>query len=200
MTLHTELALHDRHTDEFVRATLLERVDQIYAARTDGQWLTFAASEAARASLAGCPMPEHVHWRWERKVAPTAHLLPYPTLAIECEGVAQGLMLLKTDGEFARLPSELGRPLVYIMFLAAAPWNLPTAMQPRFAGVGTAMLRAAIEISLDLEFKGRIGLHALPQSDSFYERQGMTLFGPDPDKENLNYFEMTPAQAAALIR
>jgi hypothetical protein len=194
------LALHDRHADEFVQATLIERIDREYAARTDGQWLTFAAAEAARASLAGAPMPEHAHWRWERKVARVAHLLPYPTLSVECEGVAQGLMLLKTDGEVARLPAELTRPLVYVVFLASAPWNLPTALRPRFRGVGTSLMRAAVEISLDLGFKGRIGLHALPQSEPFYDQVGMTALGRDVDKENLNYFEMAPAQAAAFIR
>lgn len=66
-----------------------------------------------------------------------------PTLAIECNGETQGLMLLKTDGHFAMLPEQLDKPLVYVTYLASAPWNLPGVLeQPRFSGVGTVMMRS----------------------------------------------------------
>lgn len=198
-----EVALEDRHAGHIVPARLIERIDVAYARRTDDLWLTFLTAEVAKAHAGGLtlPLPQHAHWRWERKVAMVGHLLPYPTLAIEFEGDAQGLMLLKTDGEFARLPGELGKPLVYVVFLATAPWNLTSVVaRPRFRGVGSVLLRAAVEISSDLGFKGRLALHALPQSEVFYERLGMTALGNDPKKENLKYFEMTPGQADAFIR
>jgi len=198
-----EVALEDRHAGHIVPATLVERIDVTYARRTDDLWLTFLAAEVARARAAATSLslPEHAHWRWERKVAAAGHLLPYPTLAIEFESEAQGLMMLKTDGEFARLPGETGKPLVYVVFLATAPWNLPAVVaRPRFRGVGTVLLRAAVETSLDLGFKGRLGLHSLSQSEPFYAGLGMTALGNDPKKENLNYCEMTPAQAVAFVR
>jgi hypothetical protein len=50
------------------------------------------------------------------------------------------------------------------------------------------------------EFKGRIGLHSLPQANAFYANTcGMTDLGFDQDYEGLRYFEMTPGQAEAFI-
>lgn len=198
-----EVALFDRHSGGAVRATLIERIDVGYARRADSQWLTFLNAEIAHGKASGVPIrpPEHARWEWEKKVALTGHLLLYPTMAIEHEGTAQGLMLLQTDGEFARLPAELGKPLVHAMFLASAPWNLSTVVaRPRFKGVGTTLLRAATEVSLDLGFKGRIGLHSLPQADDFYLRLGMTPLGKDPTKQDLIYYEMSPAQAAQFLK
>lgn len=198
-----EAALFDLHSGEVVRATLIERIDVAYARRADSQWLTFLNAEIAHGNASGVPIcpPEHAHWEWEKKVALTTHLLSHPTMAIEHEGTAQGLMLLETDGQFARLPDELGKPLVHVMFLASAPWNLSTVVaRPRFKGVGTTLLRAAIEASLDFDFKGRIGLHSLPQADDFYLRLGMTPMGKDPKKHDLTYYELSPTQAAQFLK
>ena len=43
--------------------------------------------------------------------------------------------------------------------------------------------------SAALGFDGRVGLHALPEAEAFYRRQGMPDYGPDPDKDGLVYFE-----------
>jgi hypothetical protein len=55
----------------------------------------------------------------------------------------------------------------------------------------------SIQLSLDEQFHGRIGLHSLPQSDDFYTKCGMTCLGPEP---TLNYFEMTRAKALEYIK
>lgn len=61
------------------------------------------------------------------------------------------------------------------------------------------LLTAAIALSYEEGFKGRIGLHSLPQADAFYRRIGMTDLGPDPACQNLRYFEMTVEQARAFF-
>ncbi len=66
-----------------------------------------------------------------------------------------------------------------------------------FHSVGTVLLRTAIQASLDKGFDGRIGLHSLPQADSFYGHQGMTNLGPDADYQNLCYFEISADEAHA---
>jgi hypothetical protein len=112
-------------------------------------------------------------------------------------------MLLETDGHFARIATQAGSPLVYVNLLATAPWNLPEVNDPpRYRGVGTILLAAAATLSVDLGFKGRLGLHSLPRSEHWYERLKITNLGPDPDpqKQNLKYYEMTPDQAQYLIR
>ena len=54
-------------------------------------------------------------------------------------------------------------------------------------------------LSENMEFSGRIGLHSLPQANSFYANTcGMTDLGADPAYEGLCYFEMTSEQAHAF--
>jgi hypothetical protein len=66
--------------------------------------------------------------------------------------------------------------------------------------VGSVLLAAAIQLSIDEEFLGRLGLHSLPQADDWYRKCRMTDLGPDPsEKQNLRYFEMTPEQAQAFL-
>ncbi|MDE2887257.1 MAG: hypothetical protein OXR72_03525 [Gemmatimonadota bacterium] len=86
-------------------------------------------------------------------------------------------------------------------FVENAPWNRPELFTPpRYRGVGSILIRAAVALSDDLEFRGRIGLHSLPQATRFYAKTcGMTDLGTDLDYEGLHYFEMTPEQAQAFV-
>ena len=87
-------------------------------------------------------------------------------------------------------------------FVENAPWNRPELFDPpRYRGVGSILIRAAVALSEDLEFHGRIGLHSLPQSNGFYANTcGMTDLGVAPDYEGLRYLEMTPGTGAGLRR
>lgn len=60
-------------------------------------------------------------------------------------------------------------------------------------------MTAAIAVSEDEGFKGRLGLHSLPQADDFYRKIGMTDLGQDAAYQNLRYFEMTSEQARAFF-
>lgn len=202
MTASHTVFLRRNATGELVEATLHERIDGAYARRVDDVWLTFLAAEEVKARSQGRDFVnlEHSHWAWEAKVAESARLLSCPTLAIECDGETQGLMLLKTDGHFATLPSEKNKPLVYVTYLASAPWNLQGVLeQPRFSGVGTVMMAAAVQMSIEAEFKGRIGLHALPRAESFYECHGLVSQGIDREKENLKYYELSADEATRFL-
>jgi len=102
----------------------------------------------------------------------------------------------------ARLPSQRGKDLAYIEYVSTAPWNRPeiSGIQ-QFHGVGLNMVRAAVELSRNESFHGRIGLHSLPQAAGFYGGTcGMSELGTDRDYYNLTYFEMTSAQADAFCR
>ena len=51
-----------------------------------------------------------------------------------------------------------GKPIVYVEFVATAPWNRPELQNPpRYRGVGTVMVAPAVELSWDLGYRGRIG-------------------------------------------
>lgn len=186
----------------FVEAVLYERVEAGFALQADDDWRAHLADQEARALAEGRAFPalEHDHWNWGEKVKVSAQLLSCPTLAIEFGGQAQGLMLIITDGHFAKLQSELGKPLLYVAFLATAPWNQrDIAPTPRFRGVGEVFMVAAVQLSMDVGFKGRVGLHSLPKSEGFYERCGFQCLGKDPDKQDLKYYELSPQTASELI-
>lgn len=144
--------------------------------------------------------PQSWRWNWQAKMDQIAGLLACPTFAIVCQGKTQGLMQLSLT-EQSRLESQQGKPLVYVEYLEAAPWNRSEIVpNPQLRGVGVLLIRAAIESSINEEFQGRIGLHSLPQSNNFYGNKcGMTDLGKDTAK-NMNYFEMTPDQAQSFLK
>lgn len=139
------------------------------------------------------------HWDWTGKAKDATCSLQYETFALECSGETQGLMLVDMT-KFGRVDRQKGRELVYIELLATAPWNRPKLVpKPRYKGVGRILLVTAISLSVELEFKGRVSLHSLPQSESWYRTQaGFTDGGYDSAKK-MQYFEMTEAQASAFI-
>jgi len=111
------------------------------------------------------------------------------------------------EGYLAKLPSEKGKPLIYVRYLETAPWNIRILKpNPRYGGVGSRLIRAAVELSIDEGYKGRIGLHSLPgknkgEPEWFYERTcRMQPIEGERDGEGLLYFELTPDKATEFLR
>ncbi|NKZ37372.1 GNAT family N-acetyltransferase [Oleiagrimonas citrea] len=153
-------------------------------------------AEAFAAMLCRLGVPDF-HWDWRRKctIAPGTQRQAYGL--VNCDQVEAAMML--ADGHQTRLrtPSE---PLVYVDFLATAPWNRNVIQRPaRFHGLGTMLLGAAVEVSRLQGMDGRCGLHALPSAEGFYQRAGMQDLGADPTYMNLHYFEMDAAIAHAFL-
>lgn len=108
--------------------------------------------------------------------------------AIECDGMAQGLMLIDRLGH--RSWFEPNQRILYVRALATAPWNRPSIQTPpRYKTVGGKLLNFARERSAELGYRGIVGLHSLPEAEGFYRRMGLIDLGPDADQENLVYFE-----------
>ena len=128
-------------------------------------------------------------------------MLAYPGFSIVCDGLTQGMMIVDTVKKRCRLDSQKGQHLVYVKFVETAPWNRGELFDPpRYRGIGSILIRAAVTLSEDSEFHGRIGLHSLPQANGFYANTcGMTDVGADPNYQGLRYFEMTPEQAQAFV-
>ena len=110
-------------------------------------------------------------------------------------------MIVDTVSKRSRIDIQRNQHLVYVEYVENAPWNRGELFdQPRYRGVGSILIRAAISLSKELEFHGRIGLHSLPQANEFYANScGMSNLGADPDYEGLCYFEMTTEHAQAFI-
>lgn len=185
-------------------AELWDGITEEQLADWEAEWTPVLLDALQRLHRAGVPRkfwPQSRHWDWRRKTQALQGMLARPGFCVMCEGVTQGMMLVDAVTRRVRHEENRGRNLVYIDFLENAPWNRRELTdQPRFRGVGSILLRAAIELSKASEFKGRIGLHSLPQSNDFYANKiGMTDFGIDKEYENLRYFEMTAAQAESFI-
>jgi hypothetical protein len=183
------------------QAILIDNLDEVRVSGAAAAWrpvIDARSRELIRRQIPPQEWPQHSHWEWERKAEYISGLLAFQILGIECDGKMQGLMLVAVEGHACRIKAQRGKPLVYVHYLATAPWNDPDfAAEPKYGGVGKIFLAAAIQLSSDNGFKGRVGLHSLPQADAFYSGCGMTDLGPDssPGMQNLRYFEMTPRQA-----
>lgn len=150
---------------------------------------------------AGSVNAQDAHWKWREKTKDRNQRLDFDSFVVECGGMTQGLMFVRNI-EFAREKSQAGQFLIYIDLVSAAPWNrIGFTATPKYKGIGPLLFAAAISYSVDQGFDGRIGLHSLPQSETWYRDVcGMTDLGPDAAYHgNLRYFEMTPAQAQSYI-
>jgi hypothetical protein len=185
-------------------ADLLDAITEKQLTDWEAEWLPELFKAVQRLSRAGVERarwPQSRHWDWRRKTAAFQGMLANPGFSIVCAGLTQGMMLVDTATKRCRLPDQKDKNLVYVSFVENAPWNRKELFDPpRYRGVGTILVRAAVELSKQQEFKGRIGLHSLPQSNGFYANTcGMTDLGADKDYQGLRYFEMTSEQAEAFV-
>lgn len=144
-------------------------------------------------------IPQHFHWDWGKK-SKNLDVLACRCFGIEYGSKIQGLLMVKLAGKVATLEPDQGKPLVYVDYLEVAPWNLYAMVsQPLYGGIGLLLMRAAIQLSYDEGFHGRVGLHALPQAEGFYQDTcRMHSCGLDESYENLAYYEMTRDLAASF--
>jgi hypothetical protein len=127
-------------------------------------------------------------WEWEQKLRVYGSRLGAEAYAIECEGHTQGLMLIETLGH--RSWFDPNRRIVYIHFLATAPWNRSSLQSPPlYRLVGSLLLDFARYRSQELKYGGLVGLHALPEAEAFYRRCNLSACGHDPEQDYLMYFE-----------
>ena len=196
-------ALKNRQTGQTEDAELFAPVDGRHIADFDQHWKP-AIHQRLREVPRGIPASElsleDWGWDWQRKADVFSGRLDYQSFALECGGGTQGLMLCSLV-HTAQENSQRNQHLVYVEFLHTAPWNRPRfTPTPLYKGVGAILLAAAVSLSLEQEFKGRIGLHSLPQSEGWYRNFcGMTDLGIDEEYQRLRYFEMTAEQAAHFL-
>ena len=198
--------LKDRRTGKEVEATLWQTIDDRHVEDFAQKWkpifevrkTELLKQGALTAEIAAEHNLQDSHWEWMRKVEQRRDGLAWASFAVEAEEVTQGLMFVRMDA-FAREPSQRNKPIVDIDLVATAPWNrFRLVTEPQFKGIGRLLLAAAISLSVHEEFNGRIGLHALPQAESWYRDVcGMTDLGIDAT--GMRYFEMTEAQAKAFV-
>lgn len=199
MIRQSPVFLLESATGRAVEAALVSPLSEKHVEDWRSLWRPFQTTQNEQLREMGAPVPEHVHWSWEEKQRAIEGYLAYTGYAIEYEGVTQGMEVVNVT-EVSRLASQRGKPVIYVNFLEAAPWNRPSvAGTQRYRGVGSTLIGAAVALSYEEGFQGRVALHSLRQADWFYRDVcGMTDLGPDQHYHDLRYFEMTPAQAESF--
>ena len=199
MSARRKCHLKAPESEDLVEAELVDELskDDLIQAHLD--WAPVRLAALKRLHEAKQPWPEHWHWDWSKK-ADMLDLLAYRCMGIELGGHMQGLMMVSTIAAKGRLPSQQGKAVLYIEFLETAPWNIRDLVgAPKLLGVGVRLLEAAIDFSGEEGFRGRIGLHSLPQSGEFY-RKYMTDLGLDSSQsQGLRYFEMSAEQVRYFL-
>lgn len=204
MTAETsKIYLLDTASNCEVEAYLKDAIEDVQLADWRTLWQPALLEVLRQLIKQGVPRqqwPQSWHWNWAAKVAEVEGLLAFKGFCIVCAGVTQGLMRVDLN-KTGRDRQQVGKPLVYVDYLEVAPWNrADLGRPPRYRGVGTALLAAAVTLSREEGFKGRVSLHSLPQADRFYrETCGMSDLGPDTGYYGLRYFEMTVEQANAFL-
>lgn len=196
-----------RRSDEMhVDAKLLDGLVPIDLALIEREWSPERLriqKELIRRGASRSGGAESLHWDWSQK-AEELKLLEASGAGLECDGRWQGAILTKSASYSGRLKGQEGKPLVYVDYLETAPWNwlIPSINQAgTYKGVGVVLMRHAVELSEEQGFKGRLGLHALPQAAGFYQKVcGMKAVGPDPVKQGLPYFEFDPSGAKNFLK
>ena len=193
-----KVPLLDRRRGEFIDADLFLGVDGATLDSFENHWRPIFEG------LADDKKPEDAHWEWTPKVLHAQqNPLNYELFSIESEGRTQGLMMAVKGGlkTFSRHPDHVRAPIVYVDFLATAPWNRPDiADAPQYKGVGRTLFTTAVSLSRDEGFEGRVGLHSLLEAELFYRDViGMTDMDIDQSYEKLRYFELSTNQASQFL-
>ncbi|MDI3467792.1 MAG: hypothetical protein OJF50_006613 [Nitrospira sp.] len=209
MIKSSQIRLLDLHTKNTVDALLHEGLteEQIRAAQTEWEPIRKKAIEALYKQ--GVPMkdlPKHWGWDWTKKMRQLGDPLS-GYYGIECGGKMQGLIMIEKEGHLAKLPVQKGKPLIYVKYIETAPWNVKLLdPKPRYGGVGSRLIRAAVELSISEDCKGRLGLHSLPgnkhgEPEWFYKDVcKMEPLEEERDGEGLLYFELTVENAEQFMR
>jgi hypothetical protein len=178
--------LHDNRSQCDVEAELQPLAD-LHIDRANATWVP----EFHRRRQLRISDQDFLVWDWP---STDKYLLAKNTVrdyVISCAGDVEGMMILQ-EPEPSRL--EVRARVIYVRYLATAPWNRPSFDQPgRYGRTGTLLLAQAVRESISLGCEGRIGLHSLSESDAFYRKLRLDDFGPDPGNRGLTYFELGPA-------
>jgi GNAT superfamily N-acetyltransferase len=198
----SKIFLLDVAAGSAVEAELRDAIEQSQLDDWQTRWRPALQAVIQELASKGVPMdrwPQSWHWDWQRKTVGVQGLLAFRGFSVVALGETQGLAQVDLT-KMGREANQRGKPLVYVNYLEVAPWNRSElGVTPRLRGIGSALIAAAITLSEQEGFKGRIGLHSLPQADEFYRKLGMTDLGSDPAYQNLRYFEMTSEQARAFF-
>jgi hypothetical protein len=120
------------------------------------------------------------------------------SFAVIAENNVQGVLVLHGEPRPSWLEPQ--HALVYVRYMATAPWNRRDKNGPgRLRGVGTLLMAWAVRESQNAGCDGRLGLHSLRGSDEFYRRLGLHGLGLDAARRGMTYFELHCSRTRAAL-
>ncbi|MEE8044297.1 MAG: GNAT family N-acetyltransferase [Thermodesulfobacteriota bacterium] len=110
---------------------------------------------------------EDFHWDWFAK-SWAMRTAEYRWFYLYADNRPQGACVIYQPKDSALQTSNI----FYVEFVAVAPWNRDCLIREReFLGVGTILLKAALEYSVnELGLTPGFSLHSLPQAQKYYEK------------------------------
>lgn len=139
---------------------------------------------------------EDAHWNWLTKSLQLS-TSDYMWFSLESSNNVEAAIVIKHP-QGSRFDQD---EIYYIDYLAIAPWNRSNPLSQRvFKGLGPVLMKEVGKyLNTKLKYREGFSLHSLPQAANFYSKIGMVDFGPDPTKQDLNYFEMNQNEAQGFI-
>ena len=186
--------IYDAQKERTVRATVVELSPSEARKHIDLAWRTIANAELDR-------FRREPDWEWAwAKIASDTHEADFAvTVGVRLtDRSIQGAMAYRWNGESFTEPETIA---LEVELLATAPLNRShITTQPRFRGVGTALLLHAICHSYFLGLRGRTVLRAIDQPEvlDFYRHRGFESIRTGPADTIL--MELAPAAAQKLLR
>ena len=176
-----------------VKAQLIRLTRDLAATGIDGTWWNLPESKSVRKKEG-----DH-HWLWRKIVGSNHAKLTWEALAVQsASGAIEGAIAYRIDAE-SRL--QAGEGAVYVDRIAAAPRNRPWVVErPRYQGIGSVLLLAAVRHSYLLGLGGRVWLTSLPseRTRKFYRDRGFEVIFEDAD--GMIEFELPAAAAEKWLR
>jgi hypothetical protein len=130
---------------------------------------------------------------------------PIECVLIILGGIIQGMMIVGPSKPANGGNSATDR-LLYLAHMATAPWNRKV-FRPKseiypvtLKGVGKALVKEAVRLSSSYGYGGRLGLHAMERSATFYRHIGMELVPGSKDREfRGKWYEFSERAAQAFL-
>lgn len=197
------VSIYDHASQQEVEAFIFDDVTPDHLRETL-KWRPSVARAAKQIYTSGdTNVPGHYKWDWTSKEGDLA-FLACTFFGIEYSGELQGIIKVDKVGHVGRLEAQAGKDLIYVDYLESAPWNVPALAQAaniplRYGLVGINLMAATVNLSIEETFSGRVALHSLPTSESFYTKIGMRQHSRDPLKQCLMWYEFTPELALKFL-
>lgn len=176
-----------------VRAKLVVLTRELASTEIDGTWWKVPVSRNRRES------EDDHHWVWRKLLGLHRNDLAWEAVAVQsASGAVEGAMLYRID---AKSQISRGEGAVFIDRLATAPRNRPWLVaSPKYQGIGTVLLLAAVRHSYSLGLKGRVWLTSLPSEKTrkFYRNRGFRVIFEDED--DMIDYELPSAEARQWLK